>query len=342
MLGVARAPHPARATATVTFVQGEAERLPFDDAAFDALTFTYLLRYVDDPAATLAELARVVKPGGRIGMVEFGVPATRCSGSSGAPHARRPAASSAALISPAWYEVGRFLGPNIEQFHAAHPDLSQLWMARGDRRRRRAPDELRGRPGHVGSPTTATAPERTRLPRPAFYALAPRRLARPGHAAAPALHGVASQLRRPRAPPRRPSLHADRLAAALGGVLPGRRDRRPCARRAARAPAADPPRPATLIALAATQPRRRGGHRRRGHAHHLGLAGTAGCRRSVPGRRLQPGAVRRPRPRRRRGSRWPGAASPPSPATSSTRCRSARPACWWRPPAACSASPSAG
>src|SRR5947208_13703176 len=58
----------------VTFVQGEAERLPFSDAEFDALTFTYLLRYVDDRAATMRELARVVEPGGRIGMVEFGVP----------------------------------------------------------------------------------------------------------------------------------------------------------------------------------------------------------------------------------------------------------------------------
>src|SRR5437879_10818457 len=55
-------------------VRGRAERLPFPDASFDHLTFTYLLRYVDDPAAVLRELARVVKPGGRIAMVEFAVP----------------------------------------------------------------------------------------------------------------------------------------------------------------------------------------------------------------------------------------------------------------------------
>src|SRR5438105_3978076 len=60
--------------ARITLVQGEAEQLPFADGEFDALTFTYLLRYVDDRAATMRELARVVKPGGRIGMVEFGVP----------------------------------------------------------------------------------------------------------------------------------------------------------------------------------------------------------------------------------------------------------------------------
>src|SRR3984957_16108224 len=58
----------------LSFVLGEAEALPFADGEFDALSFTYLLRYVDDPAATMRELARVVAPGGRIGMVEFGVP----------------------------------------------------------------------------------------------------------------------------------------------------------------------------------------------------------------------------------------------------------------------------
>src|SRR4051812_26003716 len=50
--------------ARIELVRGRAERLPFDDGDFDHLTFTYLLRYVKDPAATLRELARVVKPGG--------------------------------------------------------------------------------------------------------------------------------------------------------------------------------------------------------------------------------------------------------------------------------------
>src|ERR1019366_1552641 len=50
---------------------GRGEQLPFADASFDALTFTYLLRYVADPQATLTELARVVKPGGRAASLEF-------------------------------------------------------------------------------------------------------------------------------------------------------------------------------------------------------------------------------------------------------------------------------
>ncbi|HEY1674720.1 MAG TPA: class I SAM-dependent methyltransferase, partial [Streptosporangiaceae bacterium] len=55
----------------ISLVTGRAEQLPFPDASFDALTFTYLLRYVEDPQATLAELARVVKPGGTVASLEF-------------------------------------------------------------------------------------------------------------------------------------------------------------------------------------------------------------------------------------------------------------------------------
>src|SRR5258708_19102836 len=43
---------------------GRAAQLPFADAPFDALTFTYPLRDLLDPQATLRELARVIKPGG--------------------------------------------------------------------------------------------------------------------------------------------------------------------------------------------------------------------------------------------------------------------------------------
>src|SRR5438874_4807678 len=58
----------------IPLVRARAESLPFPDGSFDHLTFTYLLRYVDDPPAVLRELARVVKPGGRIVALDFGVP----------------------------------------------------------------------------------------------------------------------------------------------------------------------------------------------------------------------------------------------------------------------------
>jgi demethylmenaquinone methyltransferase/2-methoxy-6-polyprenyl-1,4-benzoquinol methylase len=127
MLGVAR----ARANGRVSFVQGEAEHLPFPDGEFDALSFTYLLRYVDDPAATMRELARVVKPGGRIGMLEFDVPHSPPLKALWRVHTRVGLPLLGRAVSRAWYDVGRFLGPNIEQFHAAQPDLPGLWNTAG-------------------------------------------------------------------------------------------------------------------------------------------------------------------------------------------------------------------
>jgi demethylmenaquinone methyltransferase/2-methoxy-6-polyprenyl-1,4-benzoquinol methylase len=129
MLNVAR--ERLNGNPAITLVQGQAEQLPFPDATFDALSFTYLLRYVDDPAATMRELARVVKPGGRIGMLEFGVPARPRLRVLWRIHTRVGLPLLGRLVSRAWYEVGRFLGPNIEQFHIAQPHLEQLWNDAG-------------------------------------------------------------------------------------------------------------------------------------------------------------------------------------------------------------------
>jgi demethylmenaquinone methyltransferase/2-methoxy-6-polyprenyl-1,4-benzoquinol methylase len=100
----------------VSLVVGSAEQLPFPDAAFDALTFTYLLRYVEDPAAVLAELARVVRPGGVAASLDFAVPTH--------PFWRFWWRGYTRLVLPAagrltggrpWQEVGSFLGPSIDQ-----------------------------------------------------------------------------------------------------------------------------------------------------------------------------------------------------------------------------------
>jgi demethylmenaquinone methyltransferase/2-methoxy-6-polyprenyl-1,4-benzoquinol methylase len=116
----------------VELVEARAEALPFPDASFDALTFTYLLRYVDDPAATLAELARVVRPGGTIAMLEFGLPRGvwrplwELWVRIGLPTAGR-------LISPAWHDAGRILGPSIRGFHHHWPPdrLEPAWRNAG-------------------------------------------------------------------------------------------------------------------------------------------------------------------------------------------------------------------
>ena len=117
----------------VTVVRGEAEKLPFADGAFDALTFTYLLRYVDDPARTLTELARVVKPGGRIASLEFGVPPRLLTRLLWRFYTRAGLPLLGRLVSRHWYEVGRFLGPSISGFYERYPleQVIGLWRAAG-------------------------------------------------------------------------------------------------------------------------------------------------------------------------------------------------------------------
>ena len=113
----------------IELVHGNAERLPFEDASFAALTFTYLLRYVADPAATMRELARVIRPGGTIAMLEFGLP--RGFARPGWElYVRVGLPVLGAIISPGWREVGSFLGPSIREFHRRY-DLGELWAGAG-------------------------------------------------------------------------------------------------------------------------------------------------------------------------------------------------------------------
>src|SRR5262245_49754308 len=117
MLEVAR----GRLPAGVELVEGEADHLPFPDGAFAALTFTYLLRYVDDPAATLRELARVVRPGGVVAGLEFGVPPWPPAHAAWRLYTGVGLPALGALVSPDWAHVGRFLARSIPDFYRRHP-----------------------------------------------------------------------------------------------------------------------------------------------------------------------------------------------------------------------------
>ena len=113
--------------------EARAEELPFEDAAFDGLTFTYLLRYVDDPAATMQELARVVKPGGGIAMLEFFVPARALPRAAWEAYVRLGLPLAGRLVSPGWADVGGFLGPSIRAFWERWPPdrLRGVWEGAG-------------------------------------------------------------------------------------------------------------------------------------------------------------------------------------------------------------------
>jgi demethylmenaquinone methyltransferase/2-methoxy-6-polyprenyl-1,4-benzoquinol methylase len=112
--------------------EGRAEALPLADGEVDALTFTYLLRYVDDVPATLRELTRVVRPGGTVAMLEFGLPRAAWR-----PlwelYVRVGLPAAGAVVSPGWRDVGSFLGPSIRDFWRQWPEqrLLDAWREAG-------------------------------------------------------------------------------------------------------------------------------------------------------------------------------------------------------------------
>jgi demethylmenaquinone methyltransferase / 2-methoxy-6-polyprenyl-1,4-benzoquinol methylase len=119
----------------ITPVLGRAEALPFADDAFDALTFTYLVRYVDDPAATMRELARVVRPGGAIASLEFHVPQQPALRAGWYAYTRGVLPVLGSLVSPQWRHTGSFLGPSISRLEqrAPLPEQVRWWQEAGIR-----------------------------------------------------------------------------------------------------------------------------------------------------------------------------------------------------------------
>jgi len=137
MLGRAvRATRDSGLEGQVRFVLGQAQALPFADEAFDAVTFTYLLRYVDDPAATLAELARVLRPGGVMAALEFHEPQDPWIHAGWTAYTRTALPAIGWLRSTAWYRTGRFLGPSVSELYRRYPLPVQvrMWQEAGIRR----------------------------------------------------------------------------------------------------------------------------------------------------------------------------------------------------------------
>jgi demethylmenaquinone methyltransferase/2-methoxy-6-polyprenyl-1,4-benzoquinol methylase len=118
----------------ITLTPARAEALPFASESFDAVSFTYLLRYVEDPGATIAELARVIRPGGQMASLDFYVPPNIAWRGAWRAYTRFLLPLSGAVLGGrAWWEVGRFLGPNIEGHYARWPlaRIVDAWKAAG-------------------------------------------------------------------------------------------------------------------------------------------------------------------------------------------------------------------
>jgi SAM-dependent methyltransferase len=102
MLERARRRHPG-----IEFIHGDVENLPFGDAAFDAVVAAFVVNHLPEPERGAAELARVVRPGGRVAVAMWGPPDEVAI--LGLPHR---AAAAAGLVEDAVVPPG----PSSERF----------------------------------------------------------------------------------------------------------------------------------------------------------------------------------------------------------------------------------
>ncbi len=114
-------------------VGADANALPFHESHFDCLVFSYLFRYVADPPHTLQELVRVLKPGGTLASVEFGVPPSPLPRIGWSVHALGVFPLATRAFGPEWVHVGAFLPHSIVDWANEWPLERQvdMWHAAG-------------------------------------------------------------------------------------------------------------------------------------------------------------------------------------------------------------------
>jgi demethylmenaquinone methyltransferase/2-methoxy-6-polyprenyl-1,4-benzoquinol methylase len=124
MLDIARRDHSA-----IEFVEGDALKLPFEDASFDASTNAFGLRNLADPVNGLREMLRVVKPGGRAVILEFVRPPKNLIGTAYRIYLRMMLPTIGGIVSgqPAAY---RYLSDTVDSYRTPE-ELSAMAMAAG-------------------------------------------------------------------------------------------------------------------------------------------------------------------------------------------------------------------
>lgn len=112
---------------------GSAETIDVPEGSFDALTAGYLLRYLDDPLATMTALLRTIRPGAPFALLDFAVPPNPVARGLWHVYTGVGLPLLGRLVSPGWGEVGRYLRPSITAFGAAYPPdaLRQLLVTAG-------------------------------------------------------------------------------------------------------------------------------------------------------------------------------------------------------------------
>lgn len=100
--------HNAKLPEGVTVVEGRAEQIPLPDAGYDFLSMGYALRHVSDMALAFTEFHRVLKPGGKVCVLEITPPKGRFA---------------TALLKG----YCKYLVPNLAKMIARNKDTAQLW-----------------------------------------------------------------------------------------------------------------------------------------------------------------------------------------------------------------------
>jgi demethylmenaquinone methyltransferase/2-methoxy-6-polyprenyl-1,4-benzoquinol methylase len=112
----------------IELVTGDAEQLPFADASFDGVTIAFGIRNVPDRPRALAEMARVLKPGGRVAVLELSEPRGGILGPLARFHVHTLVPTIGALLSGA--PEYRYLQRSIAAFPAAE-EFTALMAAAG-------------------------------------------------------------------------------------------------------------------------------------------------------------------------------------------------------------------
>lgn len=102
----------------IEFIHADATALPFADDSFDAATISYGLRNVNDPKKAIAEMVRVVKPGGRIVIAEFSRPSSEAMNWAYKKYNRHVLPRVAGLINRTAAEAYKYLNESIEEWPA--------------------------------------------------------------------------------------------------------------------------------------------------------------------------------------------------------------------------------
>jgi demethylmenaquinone methyltransferase/2-methoxy-6-polyprenyl-1,4-benzoquinol methylase len=121
---------PKSSSAKVEYIEADAQNLPFPDQSFDVLSIAFGIRNVMDPARAIAQFARVLRPGGRLVVLEFDRPSNPLIRTFNSLYTTRIMPRTATLVSGDQSGAYRYLPASVNTFLTS-TQLSDLISASG-------------------------------------------------------------------------------------------------------------------------------------------------------------------------------------------------------------------